>query len=662
MERAVGMTTQLTALLMQLPVPNNPSLNTPLAAGYLKSYAEAQGITAHVAIDLLPRRLADHAGDAQIVDAVVARQPDILGISLYTWNSERSLQIAERIKQRLPHLRVVVGGPEVQRDNEWVLMHPAVDVAVLGEGEQTFAELLRFWAGVDADEPAEQAAPHSIPLLDATAPRGPLAHIAGLAYRYDGALQFTPERVALPNLMVLPSPYLSGYLEVPSDGMLMVEVSRWCPYSCSFCLYGRNMGSKLGNRYFDLERVLAEIRWGREQGIRRVHFVEANLNLVPLFWPLMQALADLNHDHAMTFYAELRGEHLTDAVVEALDRANVRYVEVGLQTANPTALKASLRRTDLSKWAAGTRRLYQHQIEVYLDVILGLPADDADGVQETLDFLQREQLGSYDVFTLQVLPGTAVRQQAEQYGLRFQERPPYYVLGTDRLSYAELRRLRRELKRGAGLDPDAIEGMPEPRPQALTPQSNAAHGSIAQLWLHGNPTPSAEVQRQLAAHVDVVLRSDEVQIHSAWLAEAIAANPSTVFDIYLDAATHEPSPAELRAWRSALPFQPGYLDRVAVYQAETPEPEFVPATLRIFVVLPWTSTAEPDAYADVAQLIWRFELCEGDVVPFGAWYAAEGAGIALRFAPECSEQYRSETLEACAEWQRETGRIVWLAV
>jgi len=179
----------------------------------------------------------------------------------------------------------------------------------------------------------------------------------------------------------------------------------------------------------------------------------------------MRALEDLNADRQMTFYAELRGEHLTEEVVAALDRANVRYVEVGLQTANPTALKASLRRTDLRKWAAGTRRLYEHGIEVFLDVILGLPADDEAGVAETLDFIRREDLGPYDVFTLQVLPGTAVRQQAAQYGLRLQERPPYYILATDRLDYGELRRLRRALKHGAGLDADEVEGCPPPRLQ-----------------------------------------------------------------------------------------------------------------------------------------------------------------------------------------------------
>src|SRR5689334_17144712 len=82
---------KLRVLLVQLPVPNNPSLNTPLAAGYLKAYASMQGLDDSAEITSLPRLLADYAGDALLVDEIVARQPDVLGVSLYTWNCERSL-------------------------------------------------------------------------------------------------------------------------------------------------------------------------------------------------------------------------------------------------------------------------------------------------------------------------------------------------------------------------------------------------------------------------------------------------------------------------------------------------------------------------------------------------------------------------------------------
>lgn len=639
--------TKLHVLLMQLPVPNNPALNVPLALGYLKAYAYAKGLQSRVEIELLPRALADHAGDALLVDEIVARAPDVLGLSLYTWNSERSFAIVDRVKAQLPYLRVVVGGPEVQRDNAWVLEHLGVDVAVIGEGEQTFTDLLWFWCSNGPDTWAAG-----------------LASIPGIAYRQSGQVHFTTERVALSDLAIVPSPYLLGYLEAPADSMMMIEVSRWCPYGCSFCLYGRNMGPKLGSRYFGLERVVAEIVWAQERGITKVHFVEANLNLVPLFWPLMRVLAALNADHHMTFYAELRGEHLTDEVVAALQRANVRYVEVGLQTTNPVALKASHRRTDLSKWAAGTRRLYNYGIEVYLDVILGLPEDTAAGVQATLDFLQRESLGPYDVFTLQVLPGTAVRQQAAQYGLRYQSRPPYYVLETNQFSYDQLRQLRRELKIGADLDPHAVEGMPLPRRNALLrPDRMNKAEAISTVWLEGSTVVEqlAETSARLASHVDVVVDAAQLYEAAQGLATSIARNPSCVIDLYLLCATEPPTPAELREWRERLPYQPGYLDRVAVYSSATPAGQDVRVSPRCFLVLPWTSTVNPDDYKRVAEVIWRFELNAGDSVPAGAWRAAGGAGIWLHLALDCTDDQRAIIWKQVRQWEQETGRLVWPA-
>jgi radical SAM superfamily enzyme YgiQ (UPF0313 family) len=178
------------------------------------------------------------------------------------------------VKERLPGLLVVVGGPEVQKDNLWVLQHSAIDVAVVDEGEQTFVDLLRLWS---RDRRGDDI---RLPLVSARDAESPLEHNPGIAYRHEGVVHFTADRAPLNDLSVIPSPYLSGYLNLPNDGILMVEVSRWCPYSCGFCLYGRNMGTKLGNRYF------------------------------------------------MTFYAELRGEHLTGEIVTALDRANVRYAEL----------------------------------------------------------------------------------------------------------------------------------------------------------------------------------------------------------------------------------------------------------------------------------------------------------------------------------------------
>jgi len=643
-------TPKLRVLLIQLPVPNNPATNVPLAAGYLKAHAHSRGLLDRVEIDILPRGLVDSAGDALLVDAIVVRRPELLGISLYTWNSERSLAIATRVKAQLPGLIVVVGGPEVQTDNDWVLSHPAVDVAVIGEGEQTFCEILQI--------------AHCRLQIE----RANLQSVAGLAFRNtEGDLIFTSERVPLNDLAPLPSPYLLGYLE-PGQ-ILMVEISRWCPYSCGFCLYGRNMGPKLGSRYFPLERILAEISWGREHGATQIHFVEANLNLVPLFWPLMHALEDLNADGTLTLYAELRGEHLTDESVAALARAGLRVAEVGLQTANLAALKVAQRKTDLQKWAAGTRRLARQGVEIYLDVILGLPGDDAAGVATTLDFIRREDLGPYDIFTLQVLAGTATRRQVAEYGLVYQDRPPYYVLATDRLSYSQLRRLRRELKIGASLDPDEIEGCPPPRLQIadcrLQIELADRQFAICNLQLvdaDDSAWAAAETSvNRLATHVDLVCYWDEdphlqvvgrqssvVGRLTSLLSHAITENPSTLFDCYLLAKT-PPEPNVLRAWRAALRYAPGYLDRVAVYRRASPELGHERVSPRLWLVLPWTAQAAPGDYDGVAEIIWMYDMVAGETPPFGAWAAAGGAGVWLRGVPA----------EQVATWRQSCELRLW---
>ena len=296
-----------------------------------------------------------------------------------------------------------------------------------------------------------------------------------------------------------------------------------------------------------------------------------------------------------------------------------------------------------------------------------------DRILAEIRFIRREGLGAYDVFTLQVLPGTETRRQVAEYGLVHQDRPPYYILATDRLNYGELRRVRRELKLGAGLDPDEVEGCPPPRLQladcSLRTEETHLRSAICNLefveqwWLiDADEVTWAAAESNvghLAAHVDIISTWGSASGRlAALLARAIAANPSTLFDCYLVADT-PPALEALRAWRESLPFQPGYLDRVAVYRAAEPAPGYTRVSPRCFLLLPWTVAAEPADYYGIAEVVWRFELGEGDVLPLSAWYAAGGAGICLSFGAGCKPGYRAQVWAAVEQWQQETGRRVW---
>src|SRR5438552_1661288 len=187
-------------LLVQLPRPplgrGTSRGNVPLAAGYLKLFAEQRGLGAFYEIAILPARLANTLGDQALVEALVQRRPWMVGFTCYVWNIERTLWIARELKRRQPAVRIVLGGPEITADNAWVLETPDYDFAAIGEGEQTFAQLLLGLLGDDVPP---------LPIAGLYVPP------TGTGSRYDPA-RHPAFRTPMPDLNQLRSPYLAGIL------------------------------------------------------------------------------------------------------------------------------------------------------------------------------------------------------------------------------------------------------------------------------------------------------------------------------------------------------------------------------------------------------------------------------------------------------------------
>lgn len=87
-------------LLIQLPIPQlnfaRQTGNIPLGAACLKMAADNAGVGP---VSLLPQRMATYLGDAALLDLILAKQPDIVGFGVYTWNLDRSLYMARQLKK-----------------------------------------------------------------------------------------------------------------------------------------------------------------------------------------------------------------------------------------------------------------------------------------------------------------------------------------------------------------------------------------------------------------------------------------------------------------------------------------------------------------------------------------------------------------------------------
>ncbi len=425
-------------LLVQLPIPppgpESLAGNVPLAAACLKLYARRQGLENSYAIEVLPASLSNTLGDQGLVEEILARRPSMVGFSCYVWNIERTLWIVRQLKERQPQLKVLLGGPEITADNAWVLRQPAIDYAILGEGESTFAELLRALL---------QNPRCSTPMAGLWQPGQPSP---------------TAQREPLASLDAVSSPYVEGILDVPNGQPVLFETVRGCRFRCKYCYYPQNRDVL---RFLSAEQVLANLRYAVEHGATEVVLLDPTLNQRPDFADFLRLLAKGNPQGQLAFSGELRAEGIDAITARLLRAANFHEVEIGLQSVEPRAWELMGRPTNLTAFERGVQALLAEGIRVQIDLILGLPGDTVDAVRRGIDFLARTRAYStVQVFNLSILPGTAFRQEAAQLGLAYQPWPPYYVLKTPTLDVERMYLLMEEAQEAFGIEFDPL---PPPR-------------------------------------------------------------------------------------------------------------------------------------------------------------------------------------------------------
>lgn len=406
------MSEPLKVALLALNAPGYQSL----ALGYLRAFAEAdarlRGRVAFQSLDL------DSEQDPWwVAFRIIGMQPDVLAASVLCWNARGVYDVCRIVKQALPSVTVVLGGPEVGPIAEDVLLqHPYVDAVVRGEGEEAFADV-----------------------LDLLRRDKPLTRAEGVTARdRDGQPRSAPDRALIGTLDSIPSPYLSGALQ-PKEGRAYIEGYRGCPHRCAYCFEGKGYGRV---RSFSRERIEAEIAYlADECGVRSFSFIDSVFNLTGdrLAW-LADALAPYASRGLTLHTVEVDIERVDDEAAAHLKRAGVVSVETGPQTVNPTALEACHRPLDRERFAHGVEALKRAGISVECDIIAGLPGDTAEGFFAGIEFCLSLDPGVIQTSTLHVLPGTELWQRAEELGLRFDPLPPHEIIQTPTASFSDLRR------------------------------------------------------------------------------------------------------------------------------------------------------------------------------------------------------------------------------
>ncbi len=345
----------------------------------------------------------------EIAERLLAEQPKVLGLGVYIWNVEESTRLVGLLKTLAPELVIVLGGPEVSYESTEQRICALADYVITGWGDVTFPELLQQ---LDAGE----RPPHKL--------------MAGKQ----------------PPLEELAMPYAEYTDEDISKRYIYVEASRGCPFKCEFCLSALDKTAWP----FPLDPFLDALEQLHRRGLRVFKFVDRTFNLkIDTSIRILEFFLDKLNKHPddpVFAHFELIPDHLPDRLKERIREfpPGTLQFEIGIQTFDPEVQSRISRRQDNERADANIRWLRtESTAHLHVDLIAGLPGETIDTFGRGFDRLVAMNPHEIQFGILKRLRGTPIIRHTEPWGLRFNPDPPYNILATNVIAFADMQRLNR---------------------------------------------------------------------------------------------------------------------------------------------------------------------------------------------------------------------------
>lgn len=396
---------------------NAKYIHSNLAVYSLKAYAKEYKENIEIA-EFTINNQADY-----ILEEIYKCKPDVLCFSCYIWNLSMVEEVMREFHKLCPDVPIWVGGPEVSYEaEEFLQSHPEVRGVMMGEGEETFLDLCRYYMETE-----------SITLRE----------IKGITFRdatVTGDAITVNEWREIMDMSDIPFCY--DTLEDFSNRIIYYESSRGCPFSCSYCL--SSVDKKL--RFRDLDLVKDELQFFINQKVPQIKFVDRTFNC--------------NHTHAMeiwkfikeqdneitNFHFEVSADLLNEEELALMStmRPGLIQLEIGVQSTNAPTILEIKRTMKLERLKEIVERIKNYgNIHQHLDLIAGLPFEDYAAFRKSFDDIYALKPNQLQMGFLKVLKGSYMYEHAKEYEILYHDNPPYEVLSTKWLSFDDVLKMKR---------------------------------------------------------------------------------------------------------------------------------------------------------------------------------------------------------------------------
>ncbi len=447
------------------------------------------GLKERVDVQLVNPR-SDIDDDAVLLQ-ILALKPDLVGFSCYLWNTRQLLQLAQQVREHLPRALIILGGPDAGlRPDRLLQVHPEVDGVCIDEGEEALRLLLRRVVGIDPQ---------------------PWFATPGFAFRGASGHILRQPPVPFVDLDTLPSllddpDYLRAY-----PHMLYVTLARGCSFNCAYCCYGAS-----SRRQASIQRISAEIDRFVARGGGYLAVLDAGINQDRKRF--REILSCVSGKSALSLSGlEINLEKLEEEDMELLCGLNVQLC-IGLQSTHPPTLRNIHRNYHPAIFRSRVEALRARELRFTLDVILGLPGDDAKTFRKTIDDAWSYGPENVKIFPLLVLPGSALERFAARFGLVYDSDPPYVARSSATFSAVDMDRSRSLMTANYQMHALSHDARAFSRMCAEVgrPASELLDQYLAGTWRGGGPLDGMELNRLDCAAYHSTL-ADNLRAFFVWI-------------------------------------------------------------------------------------------------------------------------------------------------
>jgi len=308
----------------------------------------------------------------RVIEEVEDFSPNVIGFQIITSNRVSTYRLIEYIHENYPKIKLVVGGIHTTIMYKQLIERYPFLVAVLGEGERTFMELIKE---INKEKPN-------------------FKKIDGIAFYKNKRVMRTKPRELIKDLDELPFPKHELFFRDKSRFSGCILTSRGCHFSCSFCCL--NPEAKRIVRFRSPKNVVDEIEYMinsfpqmTEIDILDDSFFTDNERVIEICNEIIRRNIKIN------FVCSGRVKPLSAKMIKKLEEANFKKVMLGLESGDNSILKSCHKGINQEDVINAFKLFSKSPITLKTFLIIGLPGENINTVRETARFIKQIQKIKY---------------------------------------------------------------------------------------------------------------------------------------------------------------------------------------------------------------------------------------------------------------------------